>query len=161
MLKRECEWESRHCALSTVMCYRGFTPFTPGAPEGFGSKGLPHLEHVSACWRDRMARTLRTDGCASIAVRPREDQGLRSWDGIGNWTGEAFLISRRLDPHPPTWTPPPPPTRKQKHVVVTTVTRWLQPRKRSRLASRLVSRLVLGLVLKSYIEATWRLVGLF
>ena len=59
----------------------------------------------------------------------------RRWRGAGGGRGtalgEAFLISRRLDPHPPTWTPPGPPTRKQKHVVVTTVTRWLQPRTRS------------------------------
>ena len=27
---------------------RGFTPFTPGAPEGFGSNGLPHIERVLA-----------------------------------------------------------------------------------------------------------------
>ena len=30
------------------VCTRGFTPFTPGAPEGFGSNGLPHLERVLA-----------------------------------------------------------------------------------------------------------------
>ena len=37
----------------------------------------------------------------------------RRWRGAGGGRGtalgEAFLISRRLDPHPPTWTPPPPP----------------------------------------------------
>ena len=63
-------WDShRH----TPHIARGFTPFTPGARMGFGLKSLPHLERVSACWRDRMARTLRTGGYASIAVRPREE----------------------------------------------------------------------------------------